>query len=105
MTVRGVDGQRNIRPLVGIPNGSQRGAMLDVNLKVAFLCTQATFPVVRDEYAGCIVNTSSIAAVGNIGRANYSLSKAGVIGLTKTLAWEWTRYGLRVNGMAPGGTK
>jgi 3-oxoacyl-[acyl-carrier protein] reductase len=54
---------------------------------------------------GRIVNTASIAALGNVGQANYSASKAGIIGLSKTLALEFARYGIGVNCVAPGGVK
>ncbi len=80
-------------------------AVLAVNLKGTWLCSQlAAVPMMAAGY-GRIVNTASIAALGNIGQANYSASKAGVIGLTKTLALEWARYGIAVNCVAPGGVK
>lgn len=80
-------------------------AVLNVNLKGTWLCCQlAAVPMMKNRY-GRIVNTASIAALGNIGQANYSASKAGVIGLTKTLALEWARYGIGVNCVAPGGVK
>jgi len=78
-------------------------AVLAVNLKGSWLCSQlAAGPMIAAGY-GRIVNTASIAALGNIGQANYAASKAGIIGLTRTLALEWARYGIAVNCVAPGG--
>jgi 3-oxoacyl-[acyl-carrier protein] reductase len=81
----------------------QWDAVLNVNLKGTWLMAQAAaVPMIRQKY-GRIVNTSSIAAQGNVGQANYSASKAGVIGLTRTLALEWARFNINVNCVAPGG--
>lgn len=80
-------------------------AVLNVNLKGTWLCCQlAAIPMIQQKY-GRIINTASIAALGNIGQANYSASKAGIIGLTKTLALEFARYGINVNCVAPGGVR
>lgn len=80
-------------------------AVLAVNLKGTFLCAQAAAEVMIPQGGGKIVNTASVSALGNIGQANYSASKAGVIGLTRTLALEWARFGINVNCVAPGATR
>jgi len=79
--------------------------VLDVNLKGTWLCSQiASVAMIQQKY-GRIVNTASVAALGNVGQANYSASKAGVIGLTRTLALEWARFNIAVNCVAPGAVK
>jgi 3-oxoacyl-[acyl-carrier protein] reductase len=77
--------------------------VLDINLKGCFLCSQQAAKHMMKQKSGAIVNISSIVGVmGNFGQANYSASKAGVIGLTKTLAREVASRGIRVNAVAPG---
>ncbi len=84
---------------------AQWDAVLDVNLKGTFLVAQAAaVPMMQQKY-GRIVNTASVGALGNIGQANYSASKAGVIGLTRTFALEWARFNITVNAVAPGAVK
>lgn len=76
--------------------------VLDVNLKGAFLCCQAVFPVMKQRLAGNIVNISSRSWLGNVGQVNYSASKGGMISLTRTMALEFARYQISVNAVAPG---
>ncbi len=77
--------------------------VLDINLKGSFLCSQQAAKQMMKQKSGAIVNIASIVGVmGNFGQANYSASKAGVIGLTKTLAREVASRGVRVNAVAPG---
>ena len=77
--------------------------VLNINLKVTFLCSQQAAKQMMKQKSGAIVNIASIVGVmGNFGQANYSASKAGVIGLTKTLAREVASRGIRVNAVAPG---
>jgi 3-oxoacyl-[acyl-carrier protein] reductase len=78
--------------------------VIDINLKGTFLCAQAALVPMMEQMSGRIINTASIGALGNIGQANYSASKAGVIGLTKTLALEGARYNIKVNCVSPGAT-
>lgn len=77
-------------------------AVIDVNLKSVFLTSRACFPLMKNAGGGRIVNLASTAALGTFGEANYSAAKAGVIGLTKTLALEGGRHGITANVVAPG---
>ncbi len=77
--------------------------VLSVNLKGAFVCTRAAVRVMMKARYGKIVNISSIVGVmGNAGQVNYSASKAGMIGLTKSVAKEFGARGVRCNAIAPG---
>ena len=78
----------------------QWNAVIHVNLTGSFIVAQAVARVMGE--GGAIVLTSSRSAYGNFGQANYSASKAGVIGLTRTLALELGRRGIRINAIAPG---
>lgn len=84
---------------------AQWDQVLEVNLKGTFLCAQAVYGPMNEQKYGKIVNTASIGALGNPGQANYAASKAGVMGLTYTLALEYARYNINVNAVAPGATK
>lgn len=78
-------------------------AVLDANLKGAFHCMRAAYrPMMKQKY-GRVVNLSSIVGLrGNAGQANYAASKAGLIGLTKSLARELAARNVTVNAVAPG---
>jgi len=77
--------------------------VLDINLKGAFICTKAVAKVMIKQKSGKIINVASVAGVmGNPGQANYSASKAGLIGLTKTTAKELASRSITCNAVAPG---
>ena len=76
---------------------------LRVNLTGAFNCTQAVWPHMKERGWGRIVNMASVAGtLGGFGQASYSTTKAGILGLTKTLAMEGGRYGITCNAIVPG---
>jgi 3-oxoacyl-[acyl-carrier protein] reductase len=78
-------------------------AVLNVNLKGAFLCTRTAFKVMSKQRYGRIINIASIVGqMGNAGQANYCASKAGLIGLTKSNAREMAKRNVTVNAVAPG---
>ena len=77
-------------------------AVMGVHLRGAFLMTKACQAFMTQEKYGRIVNLSSTSALGNRGQANYSAAKAGMQGLTQTLAIELGKFGVTANAIAPG---
>jgi 3-oxoacyl-[acyl-carrier protein] reductase len=82
---------------------AQWDAVINVNLKSAFNFIHACTPIMMKQKSGSIINMSSVVGVsGNGGQANYSASKAGMIGLAKSIAKELGSRGIRANAIAPG---
>ncbi len=77
--------------------------VVDVNLKGAFLCCQAVIPEMVQQRGGVIVNISALAGHwrASLAGVQYTAAKAGVEGLTRQLAYDWGKFGIRVNGVAP----
>ncbi len=77
--------------------------VLDINLKGVFLCTKAAVRIMLKQRSGKIINISFVIGLrGNIGQANYSAAKAGIIGFSKSVAKEVASRGINVNVVAPG---
>ncbi|MFI3278830.1 MAG: 3-oxoacyl-[acyl-carrier-protein] reductase [Rikenellaceae bacterium] len=82
---------------------AQWDAVINVNLKSAFNFVHAVTPIMARQKSGSIINMSSVVGVsGNAGQCNYSASKAGMIGLAKSIAKEMGPRGIRANAIAPG---
>lgn len=78
-------------------------SVINTNLKGVFLCTREAIKDMARQRYGRIINITSVAAfMGNPGQANYSASKAGIVGFTKTVAREYASRGITVNAVAPG---
>lgn len=77
--------------------------VININLKGTFLCSKEAIKIMSKNRYGRIINIASVVAfMGNPGQANYSASKAGIVGLTKTVAKEYASRGITVNAVAPG---
>ncbi|MEX1028454.1 MAG: SDR family oxidoreductase [Paenibacillaceae bacterium] len=76
--------------------------VLNTHLKGTYSCTRLALPSMRARKSGCIINMTSMAGLtGTIGQLNYSAAKAGILGMTWTLALELKNYGINVNAISP----
>jgi NAD(P)-dependent dehydrogenase (short-subunit alcohol dehydrogenase family) len=76
-------------------------AVINVHLRGAFCVNKPACVLMRAQKSGCIINFSSISAAGNSGQANYAAAKAGILGLTRVVARDMAKYGVRANAIWP----
>jgi len=81
---------------------SEWDEVIDVHLRGTWLGCRQALPAMRERGGGAIVNVSSESRHGSFGQANYAAAKAGIVGLTRTIALEHARHGIRCNAVAPG---
>ena len=77
-------------------------AVINVHLRGAFCVNKPACVLMRAQKSGCIINFSSISGAGNSGQANYAAAKASIMGLTRTVARDMAKYGVRANAIWPG---
>ncbi len=77
-------------------------AVLDTSLSATFFCIRAALPLMQERSYGRILSFSSMSWRGNFGQANYVAAKAGIVGLTRTIALEGAHHGITANAIAPG---
>ncbi|MDE0131581.1 MAG: SDR family NAD(P)-dependent oxidoreductase [bacterium] len=96
-------GQRQDRARMDELETAEWGRMMEVNLSSVFVVTRAVAPHLIAQRSGSVVNIASISGPFGIPRIGaYAAAKAGIIGLTRTMAAEWCEFGVRVNTVAPG---